>query len=163
MATLHRLLESNILDEIVVPLEDGEFPSRWFYCFPEFRRWMNEELPKLKTGRLKSTESPREQFDNILYRWTSGKTIKYDKVFKDLMPRRDEVWEMKTVDLRLFGWMCQPRKYIAVFGDYADLYKSPSMKASYGTALSRVLRARARLNLDEPKYCSGVFDDLVCV
>jgi hypothetical protein len=163
MATLHRLVELGTLIEVTVPLDPDEFPLRWFYCFPDMRGWIENELPKLKPGRLKSAETPEEQFDNVLYKWTSGRRITYEKMFQDLRPIKDEVWEMKTCDLRLFGWMYQPRRFIAVFGDYADHYKQPTPRKSYETARNRVLEARKFLDLDEPKFSGGTFDDLVHV
>ena len=84
-------------------------------------------------------------------------------MFKDLMPIRDEVWEMKTADIRVFGWMYRPRVFIAVFGDCADTYKGKSATASYEVAKRRVVRERDRLDLDDPKFTPGVFDDLVCI
>ncbi len=89
----------------------------------------------------------------------------FGKMFKDLMPKDAETWEMKTVDLRVFGWIYKPKIFIAVFGDYADLYKgkNKSVKpiASYARAVNRVVRAREMLDLDEPKFVTGVYDELV--
>jgi hypothetical protein len=133
------------------------------YGLPEFVKWLDEELPKLVPGRLRATETPQEQLDNLFYRWVSGKRIIYDRMFKDLMPMSDEVWEMKTVDLRIFGWLYKPCVFVAVFGDYADLYKPPNVKASYEAARRRVMQVRDNLDLDEPKFATGVFDDLVHV
>ena len=159
MATIPTLVNDNVLDEIQVVLEDGEFPARQFYG----SRWQQDDLPNLEAGRLKATETPAEQLDNVLYKWIAGKEIKYDRMFKDLMPMKDEVWELKTADLRIFGWMYQPGKFIAVFADYADLYKGTRAKKSYEDARERVLKARAELKLDEPKFTGGTFDDLVRV
>jgi hypothetical protein len=68
--------------------------------------------------------------------------MKYDRQFKDLMPRADEVWEMKTADVRIFGWMYQPLKFVAVFGDYADDYKGSTGAGRYEWARERVLDER---------------------
>ena len=89
--------------------------------------------------------------------------FQYDRMFKDLIPDKDEVWEMKTVDLRIFGWIYRPRIFIAVFGDYADLYKGRNSTKSYADALRKVKNARDGLDLDEPKFRGGKFDDLVRV
>jgi hypothetical protein len=99
----------------------------------------------------------------LIYRWIAGKEIIYDRMFKDLMPMIEEVWELKTVDTRIFGWMYRPRIFIAVFGDYADLYKGRNVSATYVSARNQVKDARAGLDIDEPKFATGHFDDLVCV
>jgi hypothetical protein len=70
---------------------------------------------------------------------------------------------MKTADIRIFGWMYRPRKFIAVFGDYADLYKGRTKSRSYQSAIDKVKRARTSLDLDEPKFAEGTFDELVSV
>jgi len=82
-------------------------------------------------------------------------------MFKDLMPATDEVWEFKTADLRIFGWLYRPRVFIAALLGYADFYKPPSPVGSYEDARKHVMSIRNTLDLDEPKYATGTFDDLV--
>ena len=165
MATLDNLTGSEppILHGIEVPLERGRQSERLIYGFPELIEWMASKLPHLEAGRLKAADTPLEQLDYALYRWISGEPVAYGRMFKDLMPIRDEVWELKTADLRIFGWMYRPRIFIGVFGDYADLYKGRKISASYATAISRVKDARNKLDIDPPKIASGNFDELVCV
>jgi hypothetical protein len=151
------------LFEVTIPLKRKEFAERRVFGFPTFIDWMREDLPKLQPGRLKAADSPKDQLDDILRVWITGRAIRFGKMFQDLMPREDEVWELKTVDLRVFGWMYQPRKFIAVFADYADLYKPPNARKSYRDAKAKVLAARRNLDLDEPKYATGTFDELISV
>jgi hypothetical protein len=162
MATLDMLLADQNLVRILVPT-DREARLRWVYGFPGFQTWLDVELPQLNPGRLKASDSPQEQVDNILYRWITGKDIRYTRQFQDLMPRGDEVWEMKTADIRIFGWMYQPLKFIAVFGDYADLYKGRGASRSYEVAKQKVKNQRDNLDLDPPKFATGTFDELVSV
>ena len=163
MATLLTLAGSGLLVPITVPLDPGELAQRAIYGCPEFVQWIAKDLPRLEAGRLRAADTPAEQLDNAMYRWIAGKHIQYDRMFKDLMPMRDEVWEMKTADIRVFGWVYRPCVFIAVFADYADLYKGKTAKKSYESAKQRVITARSRLSLDEPKFTAGVFDDLVRV
>jgi hypothetical protein len=162
MATLDILLQRQILIRILVPTR-REAKLRWIYGFPCFQRWLSNDLPTLVPGRLQAADPPDEQVDSIFYRWITGKRIVYSRQFQDLMPMTDEVWEMKTADIRIFGWMYQPRKLIAVFGDYADLYKGRNKTRSYDDARRRVIEKRDNLDLDEPKFVSGTFDELVSV
>jgi hypothetical protein len=159
------LLSRQALVRILVPT-DGESRLRFIYGLPGFQSWLQNDLPKLRTGTLKADQSPEEQVDNILYRWITGKPIIYTRQFQDLMPRSDEVWEMKTADIRIFGWMYRPLKFIAVFGEHADLYKGSKGRRpvlSYEDARRRVMIERNSLDLDEPKYVTGTFDELVSV
>ncbi|MGA8497220.1 MAG: hypothetical protein WB764_17170 [Xanthobacteraceae bacterium] len=136
---------------------------RWIYGFPDFPPWLARDLPNLKPGRLNAADPPQEQVDNIFYRWITGKEIIYSRQFQDLLPMADEVWEMKTADIRIFGWMYRPLKFIAVFGDYADLYKGSKKTRTYEAARRRVVAERDRLNLDAPKLATGTFDELVSI
>jgi len=140
------------LHKIDVPLDAGELPLRLLYGFPEFVAWLANDLPKIQPGRMRSSDSPKEQLDYRFYQWVSGQEIQFDRMFKDLSLAADEVWEMKTVDLRIFGWIYRPCVFIAVFGDYADLYKPPNIRKSYGRAVTKVKEARRHLALDEPKF-----------
>src|SRR5690606_40181291 len=74
---------------------------------------------------------------------TGVQTCALPILFKDLMPRSDEVWELKTADLRIFGWLYRPRKFIAVVGGYADDYKGAHNKQNYEDAKRKVLRCRS--------------------
>jgi hypothetical protein len=156
-------MRSEALRRVVVPLNRDDQHHRLMYGFPRFITWLTQELPSLQAGRMRSSDTPYEQVDNIIYRWIAGKEIIYDRMFKDLMPMIEEVWELKTVDTRIFGWMYRPRIFIAVFGDYADLYKGRNVSATYVSARNQVKDARAGLDIDEPKFATGHFDDLVCV
>lgn len=160
MATVDTLLSRAELVRIVVPT-DGERRVRWVLGLPSFRDWLAHDLPALLPGRLQAADPPMEQVDDILYRWTTGKEMRYSRQIKDLMPRSAEVWEMKTADIRIFGWIYRPCKFIAVFGDYADLYKGKNVTRSYQEAVRRVVIARDALDLDPPKYAEGTFDELV--
>jgi len=163
MATIDTLCKRDPpgLVPITIHLRRNEFEDRYIWGTPDFWDWVQNDLPKLQPGRLGVDQSPQEQFFEILYKWITGKPMRYNKMFKDLMPRSDEVWELKTADLRIFGWLYRPRKFIAVVGGYADDYKGAHNKQNYEDAKRKVLRCRCSLDLDEPKYVTGVFDDLV--
>jgi hypothetical protein len=165
MATLDILTNRSTpaLHRIEVPLEAGEMPRRLLYGIPDFISWLTNELPCLQPGRLKASETPQEQIDYRFYQWIAGHEIKYDRMFKDLMPSQDEVWELKTVDIRVFGWIYRPCVFISVLGDYADLYKGSRATNNYSTAINEVKRTRQLIELDEPKYTGGTFDALVRV
>jgi hypothetical protein len=82
-------------------------------------------------------------------------------MFHDMDPRTDEVWEMKTADLRIFGWMYRQREFIAVSGGYTDDYKEPTKIKTYADDRRQVILARDALPLDGDKFAKGNFDELV--
>lgn len=164
MATLASLTGTGgPLTDLSVPLGRHEVQARWILAYPQVIKWLQNDLPNLHQGRLNVAQTPLEQVDDLLYRWIAGKSIKYDKMFKDLTPMADEVWEMKTADIRIFGWMCEPRKFVAVLPGFADDYKGKDSWARYEAAKQAVIRARNALPLNEPKIATGVFDALVSV
>lgn len=162
MATFDELLERRVLIRVTVRLRHDQFHERRLYAFPTFLEWVKNEVPKMVTGRLKAAQTPLEQLQVRLREWMAGNPMRYGRMFQDLLPRdRDYVWEMKTPDLRIFGWMYRPKQFIAVFGDFADDYKPPTRTKSYADARKQVVKARDDIPLDGDKYSDGDFDDLV--
>jgi hypothetical protein len=149
------------LTHVQVPLGIGVQPQRSFYACPEFMRGVEDDLPKWVTGKLNAAQTPQEQMRSILLRWISGREMVWERHFKDLMPMGTEAWEMKTADLRLFGWMYRPRVFIASFLGYADDYKGLKPKRHYSDAVQRVMTSRNSVDLDLPKFTSGEYDALV--
>lgn len=161
MATFDRILQDKRLIRVVIRLRHGEFNDRRFYAYPRCLEWMNSVVPTLVTGRLQSDLTPAEQLMTRLRQWITGKPMAYGRMFQDLMPPKDEVWELKTADLRIFGWMYRPREFIAVLGGYADDYKEPTKRKNYEDDRRAVVAAREALPLDGQKYVTGEFDELV--
>jgi hypothetical protein len=122
---------------------------------------MRNEVPKMVTGRIASAFTPNEQLYERLRQWIAGDPMIYGTWFHDLDPQSDEVWEMKTADLRIFGWMYRPVEFIAVRGGYADHYKEPTKIKTYADERREVVQARDVLPLDGEKYAKGGFDELV--
>jgi len=87
--------------------------------------------------------------------------MSYGPMFHDMDPSSDQVWELKTADLRIFGWMYRPREFIAVCGGFADDYKLPTKTKNYADDRRAVVEARNALPLDDPKYATGDFNELV--
>jgi hypothetical protein len=163
MATLDTLTRQRppALEPILIPLDKGERSERLIYGTPRMMEWLRTDLDNLIQGRLKASDTPKEQLYIWLRGWITGKNIRYDTMFKDLMPLKDEIWEAKTVDLRIFGWMYRRQIFIASLPDYADLYKGKNATKSYSVARDRVRDERKKIDLDEPKYEAGTFDYLV--
>ena len=161
MATLDSI---PTVTRIKIPLGPGEFDERQFYALPSFMNDMQNVVPTWDAGVLDAPLSPLQQLDDILRKWITGKPMRYGRWLKDLSPVSSETWEMKTADLRIFGWIYRPKVFVAVFIGYADNYKSQKGDRpveAYDDARDRVVENRKRLDLDEPKFATGVFDALV--
>jgi hypothetical protein len=163
MATFVSIVEEQkLLIPVRLKLPRKQFPERKFYAYPECIEWM-KQVPQMKTGRVASDFTPHEQLVERLRQWIAGDPMEYGRMFHDMDPRTDDVWEMKTADLRIFGWMYKPREFIAVRGGYADDYKEPTKTKNYADDRRAVVEARNALPLDVDKSVRGRFDELVRV
>jgi hypothetical protein len=160
MATFDSLLQGKKLIPVILRLPRGQFHERKIYAYPDCVRWMRDEVPKMTTGRLQSDFTPHQQMVERLRQWMSGQPMEYGPMFHDMDPLEDNVWEMKTADLRFFGWMYQRRKFIAVQGGYADDYKEPTKTKNYADERRDVVKARDALPLDGPKFVEGNINEL---
>ena len=158
MATIDSLIGTRLV-RITVPLEANEGqPIRRIFGLPEVEKWMREDLPKLPT-EPRAAMSPPLELDDLLFNYISSKgKLVYNKTFKDLIPAQNEVWELRTYQLRIFGWFYRKDDFIAVFASPKRALKGP---AAYADAQKKVLSARERLPLDEPKFVGGVIYNVV--
>jgi hypothetical protein len=160
MSTFDSLVAAKSLIQVVLSLPRGQFHERKIYAYPECVEWM-KSVRQMVTGRVASDFTPQEQLVERLRQWMSGDSIVYDRMFHDMEPRAENVWEMKTADLRIFGWMYKPKVFVAVRGGYADDYKEPTKIKNYADDRNEVLKARDALPLDGEKFAEGDFDELV--
>jgi hypothetical protein len=162
MATFEKIIEDKLLIPVVIRLGRGQFYERKLYVFPDWLRWMREAVPKLTTGRAQSAATPAEQLVERIRQWLSGEPMKNGPMFKEMnYPKDNDVWELKTDDLRLFGWMYQPKQFIVASCGYTDDYKDPTKTKNYADDVRAVMSARDALPLDGAKFVKGEYDGLV--
>jgi hypothetical protein len=152
------------ITRIFIPLGRGEFDEREFHALPSFMLFLKQRLPGSSTGVLAARESPSDQMNTVLRKWNTGKPMAQGRAFAIMRPTPKFVWEMKTADLRIFGWIYRPKVFVAAFAGFADDYKSQNGKPpieSYAAARDRVLWIRDRLDLDPPPFVKGNYDALV--
>ncbi len=151
MATLEHLADTDKLICHDAGLEDDEFPDRYAYFAPDF----DASLTALAAiGRLHGrNRTPYEQADQILYEFVIGKSLAYGSEYHPLDPLASHVWELKTPDIRLFGWFPKRRHFVIVRWQLKDCLKKHSDYAPY---VREVVEFRNALDLDEPKAVVGV-------
>lgn len=159
MATLLKLCESNVL-EVIDPLEHDELPWRMLYGTNEFLNWLESALPTLGHNGLYSDLSPQEQVFVAFVEYVSGEEFVDDRRFKKLNCTPDHyVWEIKTDEVRIFGWAPCKDAFICCFGDSKDSIVTMN---SYQKYIAQTLYVRNKIALDEPKFlASGVLSDVV--
>src|SRR5262249_17769795 len=82
----------------------------------------------------------------------SGETLTFSTQFKPLTHLKDGIWELKTPDLRIFGWFHVKDCFIAGNIDTAFNVKNHNLYAGYA---GDVARERDQLDLDNPKFVPG--------
>jgi hypothetical protein len=148
MATLIELCESSAL-EVIDPLEVGELHWRNLYATRAFIEWLDDDLPKFKHNTLYSALTPTEQVFAVFYEYVSGDNFPLDRRFKKLNNTPDRyVWEFKTDEIRVFGWVPRKDAFICCFGDSKD---NIQVNNSYGLYIAKTVYVRDEMDLDEPK------------
>ncbi len=160
MATLLELCHAGSLVKIEGLLDDHELEWRNIYGTQSFIGWLEEGLPNLEFDSMSDSLTPKEQVAAMMAEYVNGENWLNDRRFKKLK-RTPElyIWELKTVHVRIFGWVPKKDNFICCFGDSADKVKSLDL---YGRYIAQCSRVRELLDLDPPKCVeSGSIEDVV--
>jgi hypothetical protein len=135
---------------------DPELPAnrqedRCLYASTRLKDWIEKPLPTLGSSWDIDT-SPLEQFDSFISDFAAGEPLVFRRQFSALRPIGNGVWELKTADLRIFGWFANKDCFIGVVADHAQRVKDHGLYAGYR---DEVVRFRNELQLDEPKFVPG--------
>src|SRR5262245_4858060 len=128
MATVLELALAQTLFKLDPGLDHGEREWRCIYGIPLFKDRVQNVLPTWES-EFKIEESPSRQFDALAYVFCSGVTLTFGHQFHVLIPATNGIWELKTADLRIFGWFWKKDCFIATNLELAayikrhDLYR----------------------------------------
>ncbi len=155
MSTIEDLQNRGELQKILVKLERNEFENRFIYARPKFMKWIRNDLPKI-VGLDPYNLTPMEQIQDLLRIYITGHPLRIGRQFHRMSPIESDVFELKTLDLRIFGWFYQKDRFIAV--NAFDMVKV-KQHGLYAAFRDEVIRDRQMLDLDEPKYNAGATED----
>lgn len=151
MATILNLAKAKTLSKYIPDLRAGEQEFRTLYAAPRFEKWVLEELPKLASN-WNLEVSPQLQLDDYLINYAIGKPLTFRQQFKPIKYHKDGVWELKTADVRVFGWFYSKDQFIALLGDEAWRVKEYNLYQGYA---GEVIQFRDALPLKGQKFVSG--------
>lgn len=151
MATVIELSRQGKLFKLDPALDGGEQEYRVLYASPRLRSWIEGTLPGLGST-WKIEQSPVEQLDALLQVYASGEPLVFGHSLKPLTHLGDGVWELKTADIRIFGWFSARDWFIGDAADTAERIKHHKLYRGYA---NQVVRFRAGLDLCEPKFVAG--------
>jgi len=151
MSTLVHLSAEGALQRWEPALRAEEQALRAIYLHPRAVDWLTHTLPELEpTWNLEV--DPAEELDAFANVFFRGETLAFDKQVKPLRHISAGIWELKTAELRLFGWFASRDIFICSAVDSATKIKQHRLYAGYR---DQAVRDRVALNLDEPKFVSG--------
>lgn len=151
MATLSELDGGPLQHIDVLPVH--ELPWRHLYGTTEFLNWMSDVLPELASTTLGAQLTPLEQVYASFDEYVTGEPFNDDRRFKGLAATPDQfVWEFKTDDIRVFGWVPYKDAFVATFGDTKDDIVTFNR---YGLYIAKTAFLRSNLDLNEPKYVAS--------
>ncbi|MBY5743494.1 hypothetical protein HFO28_07795 [Rhizobium leguminosarum] len=156
MATLVQLIEKGVLRPVHIKLRRNEFRDRFFLGLPGFRTWLENEV-KTATAFYEGDIQPKRQALAILKDFIVGKPFPGPKLYKKMSPHTDDVWELRTPDLRFFGWFYRKNCYIATSGELFEKLKAD--ERLYEEHRINCIKARNGMDLDPPKYLQGATAD----
>lgn len=161
MVTFDSLEASGAIVKVEVNLGARELPKRLLFATPDFICWMEERVAKAEASPVGADLSPLEQLDYLFYTFVSGKPLIHSRQFRIIRPERNAVWELKTVDFRIFGWFIKRDCFVAVFGDWADHVKDHELYRGYRLEIRRL---RRELGVGDALCVEGVDpDDVISI
>jgi len=157
MATIAQLEARGVLQRYDPDLGGRELEHRVLLASERFARWVQTALPGLISDWDKEL-SPEEEFDAFMATYCSGAALVYPKDLHPLRPVGDGVWELRMLDLRVFGWFVLKDWFVAVSGHMARHVKDHDL---YRGLVAETVRFREALDLDEPNVVMGEDPDAV--
>lgn len=151
MATILDLVATGELVKIDPQLADDEMEDRQIYLVAQ-AVGPSAALLATMVSQWEIESSPAEQLDELVYHFATGGQLDYPRQFHDLQHVRDGIWELKTADLRLFGWFAEKDIFVCASVADANVVKAAGQYAGY---CEQTWFRRERLPLDDPKFLLG--------
>ncbi|WP_108047272.1 hypothetical protein [Bosea sp. 124] len=140
MAAIADLVAAGSIIPIEVNLRVSEQPLRLLYGTENFVNWLQERLEAGESSLLAADLSPAEQLEHLFHTFISGRSLVYSRQFRFIRAETHAVWELKTPDIRIFGWFLEKDCFVAVFGDWADRVKDYDLYRGYRIEIRRLRR-----------------------
>jgi hypothetical protein len=156
MPTIADVVNSGAIVRIDVDLAPPAQPLRLLYGTPQFIEWLRETLQGSQPSQLLGHASPAEQIDDLFHSFLSGEQLIFTRQFRVVRLEENAVWELKTPDVRIFGWFVAKDCFVAVFGNWADTIKDHNLYRGYRIAIRRL---RRELGIDATLCVKGVSPD----
>lgn len=155
MATLEQLRSRGDLGRALPRLLAGQQIERRFYFTKRFKEWFSEEMPLINASFWGEDVPIKEQINGIIRSFVAGEDLHLPGQLHVIEPIEFGVWQLKTGDLRLFGWFPEIDVFVASTGGSATDIKDYKILSYYCKCMWTVSERNA-LDLDRPKFLMGV-------
>jgi hypothetical protein len=152
MPAISDLVDRGALVKIEVELAPHEQPLRLLYGTPDFVTWLQHVLDGATPPHPLAHMPAAEQIDDLFYSFLSGAPLVFNRQFRAIRVEDNAVWELKTPDVRIFGWFLAKDCFAAAFGNWADTIKDHDLYRGYRIAIRRL---RRELGIDESLCVKG--------
>lgn len=152
MATLIELARQGLLLKLSLKLDRYEFEHREMWLTVNVRDWFADELPVLTPYR-EGDIHPAQQIRAMLRDFLTGEEFDEGRMFRRMQPYERDVFELKTPDVRIFGWFYKPRVFIA--SHVCTMEKAHAAPGIHNYFRDETVKARDAIELDPPKWVYG--------
>jgi hypothetical protein len=153
MTTIEELVEANAISRIEIEMHPRDQVLRLLYGTPDFIAWLDELAKGSQPGRRLGEATPAEQVDDLFNTFLSGMPLVHMRQFRTIRAEKNAVWELKTPDVRIFGWFLKKDCFVGVFGNWTDQVKDHDLYRGYRIAIRRL---RRELGVDDTLCVQGV-------
>ena len=158
MPTPSELAEDGILVHYGGRLAAWELPVRKLFAFPSAVTWIRDVLPGLQSdGYFDEAPTPSQQLDALFHQFLTGVEV-FPFPPKAMEPQTTGVWELRTHDLRAFGWFW--RKGIFIMTSI-DTKKRVVEHGLYNGYRDDCTRRCGEIDLDPPRMITGRAEDVL--
>lgn len=150
MATLCELEQSGTISRLTMRKVSPQRREIWL--FAEVRDWIGNELPSLVSFYNDEQSTPIQQAYTLLSSFLRGEELHETEDFWRMRPIEADVFELKSPDVRFFGWFVKPKIFLIA---KADTFENTHQHALHAGYRNMVVHMRNILDLDEPKVVVG--------
>ncbi|WP_135507509.1 hypothetical protein [Roseovarius aestuariivivens] len=125
---------------------------------PRSVTWMKSKLPELESdGYVKDAIKPREQAMVLMSGFVSGRDFD-PPLPHDMQDHEAGIWELRTDDLRFFGWIPKPSMFCLSSVETARKCKDKDLYNGFKT---QAMHDREEISLYGGSYETGEIRDLI--
>lgn len=137
MAIPETVIEGLGLEPLKIELGFREQAWRILYTSPELREFLTEIVRGDPPTRWEADLTPKEQLFDLFRTFIVGEKLRSDEQFHVMRPDEHAVWELKTPDLRIFGWFLAQDQFAGIYGNWAEDVKAHGLYPGYRDEIVR--------------------------